>query len=121
MKETGKYCKAYAIDSLKDFGGWTESLTTAAADERPSGSQRGGEYVFIHEDYTVTRSIFLNEEVLFNQVTSEWVEFCKTKLRFEIPAFKSSAPPSGPGAKIAVQQPTTKKDLPSAGADKLSS
>ena len=41
--------------------------------------------MFLHEDYTVTESMWHNENVIFNQVTPEWKQFCTNQLRFRIP------------------------------------
>ena len=41
--------------------------------------------VFLHEDYTVTQSIWSNENVIYNDVTPEWQNFCNTVLEFKVP------------------------------------
>ena len=42
--------------------------------------------VYIHQDYTVTQSMWHDENVLFNEVTSDWKEFCKKELNFKVPS-----------------------------------
>jgi len=41
--------------------------------------------VFLHGDYSVTRSIWSNEDVVFDKVTEDWKNFCKSELRFAVP------------------------------------
>jgi len=102
MKKMGRYCKAYPIEALKRFGGWTESLELPSrgdigagekhdenqADKKEDDALRN--YLFIQEDYTVTRDIFINEEVVLAEVTPEWAEFCRQELHFEVPSFEDA-------------------------------
>ena len=71
-----KYCKAYHMKDFRQFAGWTESGVDELGDD---------DVVFLHEDYTVTRSIWSNENVIFNSVTPEWHDFCNTVLAFRVP------------------------------------
>ena len=41
--------------------------------------------MYVHQDLTVTRSMWHGEDVLLNEVTPAWRAFCETTLRFEIP------------------------------------
>ena len=41
--------------------------------------------VFIHQDFTVTESMWQGENVIFNSVTPEWKEFCAGALAFKVP------------------------------------
>jgi len=41
--------------------------------------------VFLHQDLTVTSSMWHNEDVVFDNVTPEWQEFCHTVLNFRVP------------------------------------
>lgn len=101
MKKMGKYCKAYPIETLKRFGGWTDSLELPSRTDVGGGEKQDNNegdkdkkdelalrnYVFIQEDYTVTRDIFIDEEVVLAEVTPEWTEFCRQELHFEVPSF----------------------------------
>lgn len=88
-----KYCKAYHLSDLRQFPNWTESkINWKEKDDDGAGSKPGHEsvlsedqVVFIHQDYTVTESMWHNENVIFNQVTPEWVEFCTSSLGFKVP------------------------------------
>lgn len=74
-----KYCMAYHLGDLRRYPAWTENQTAepqALADD---------EVIFLHEDYTVTKSIWSGEDVIFNNVTDQWKDFCNTELRFAVP------------------------------------
>ena len=46
---------------------------------------RDEDVVFIHEDYTVTKLMWHNENVIFNQVTPEWRDFCANVIGLKVP------------------------------------
>lgn len=87
MSKMGRYCKAYPIDRLQAFDGWPPNTQPAEND-----------YLFVQEDLTVTKGIFLEEDVVFDQVTPEWGDFCKNTLGFEIPADVADAGEKAAGA-----------------------
>ena len=94
MKKMGKYCKAYYLSKLRQYSGWTEHRENA----RPKKEQVDGKEVevqreltdedilYLQEDFTVTDGIFMEENVIFDAVTPEWLAFCKETLAFELPA-----------------------------------
>lgn len=69
-----KYCTAYHLGDLRRYASWTE--TQQLADE---------DVVFLHQDYTVTKSIWTGEDVIFDNVTDQWKDFCNNELRFAVP------------------------------------
>jgi uncharacterized protein len=73
-----QYSKAYRLHDLRQFPNWEEQRI-----EDSSGDE--DEVVFLHHDYTVSRSIWSNENVVFNNVTPEWKEFCNSVLEFRVP------------------------------------
>jgi uncharacterized protein len=82
-----KYCKAYHMSDFRQFAGWSESRinwkkTANESDDKQLGDD---DVVFLHEDYTVTLSIWSNENVIYNDVTPEWQDFCNTVLGFKVP------------------------------------
>jgi hypothetical protein len=85
MANMGSYCKAYPIERFREFGGWIEKMPCAADPELEDGR-----YLFLQENLVVTDGIFIDEKVVFDQVTPEWEAFCKDKLGFEVPDFCSS-------------------------------
>jgi hypothetical protein len=82
MAEMGVYCKAYPVSALAGFEGWQPKLAV-----EPERLESGEElaYAFIQQDYTVTRGVFLGEDVVFDDITPEWRAFCETTLAFEVP------------------------------------
>ncbi len=93
MGTMGRYCKAYALKSLREFNGWTETAKNARKEKKQvNGKEVEAEreltdnsYVYLQENFVVTDGIFQDENILFNNVTDEWIEFCKNTLKFELP------------------------------------
>jgi len=85
VRQPRKYCKAYHVKDFRQFAGWSESRINwkKSADEAEEFGD--DDVVFLHEDYTVTLSIWSNENVIFNNVTPEWQDFCNTSLGFKVP------------------------------------
>lgn len=88
------YCRAYHLSDFRRFPGWAENKShpqpnsgngNGAASKNGEHEFTGDEIVFLHQDYTVTKSMWHDEDVIFNQVTPEWSEFCATKLDFKVP------------------------------------
>lgn len=71
------YAKGYLLGDLRKFSGWRE--------ERTSPELSDNEVVFLHQDFTVTQLIWPGENVVFNQDTPEWREFCSQQLQFKVP------------------------------------
>jgi hypothetical protein len=93
MKEIGSYCKAYTVRDYRSYPGWSEDLGTGKVEshaaEAESNSAPGlsdDDILYLQENFTVTRGIYLNEDVIFDKVTPEWIEFCKSSLNFSLPA-----------------------------------
>lgn len=88
MSTLGKYCRAYPLCQLRQFPGWVERADGA----RKIRTEVDGEiieklrvltdedYVYVHINYTVTDGIFIDENVIFSDVTPEWIEFCQKVL-----------------------------------------
>ena len=90
---TCSYCRSYHLSELRSFEGWAEATPSktagTAGGDSPVGSDVWPLYdesiVYLHQDLTVTRSMWQGEGVLFDEVTSEWREFCENTLGFCIP------------------------------------
>lgn len=95
MSVIGKYCKAYLVRRLREFNGWSggaRNVKKAKADGEDAFVERAFEdddILYLQENYTVTGGIFIDEYVVFDDVTHAWIEFCETGLKFEVPAYES--------------------------------
>ncbi|NMG11729.1 hypothetical protein DP117_34725, partial [Brasilonema sp. UFV-L1] len=47
------------------------------------------DFLYLQENYVVTDGIFKDENIIFDNVTPEWKEFCDKTLAFEIPVYES--------------------------------
>lgn len=94
MTRLGKVCKAYPLYQFRQFPGWKE----AAHNARKIWKEIDGEtqevtrelaetdYLYLQEDFTVTDGIFIGENVIFSDITPEWIEFCRITLAFQATA-----------------------------------
>jgi ankyrin repeat protein len=90
VRQPRKYCRAYYLKDLRTFPEWHESrIDWKEKKENGNGGADEGftddRMVFIHQDLTVTESVWHNENVIFNNVNSEWEEFCANSLKFKVP------------------------------------
>ncbi|HHP7244066.1 MAG TPA: hypothetical protein ACFE0H_05195 [Elainellaceae cyanobacterium] len=97
MATMGKYCKAYPIKRLREFSQWTErSENTRTEKQDIDGTEvevnrilTEEDFLYLQENYVVTDGIFKDENIIFDQVTPEWKDFCHIVLGFEIPDYAS--------------------------------
>jgi uncharacterized protein len=80
-----QYCKAYQLADLRRFPGWREDQTGRKAKKEGEEGLRDDSIVYLHQDYSVTESIWSNENVIFNDDSDEWKAFCTSTLNFSIP------------------------------------
>ena len=88
-----QYAKAYALRDLRAFDGWAEDKINWKENGHAGQNGDGGggdgladdDVVFLHQDFTVSRSIWRDENIIFNQVTPEWRNFCENVLQFKVP------------------------------------
>lgn len=108
MSSLGKFCKAYPLEKFRQFSGWKENAQNARKifkeiDGETQEVQRelaGTDYLYLQENFTVTDGIFLGENVIFDDVTPEWIEFCRNTLAFQgAPEPQSSDPSQTPNSK----------------------
>jgi hypothetical protein len=96
MAEMGKYCKAYLLKDLRAFSGWTEKSENARKETKEEDGQEvevtreltDDAIVYVQENYVVTDDIFKDENIIFDDVTPEWIEYCQQSLKFEIPEYE---------------------------------
>ncbi len=90
MAIVGKFCKAYPLQKFREFPGWKEDAHNARKVWKEiDGETREVErelketdYFYLQDNFTVTDGIFMGENVIFSDVTPEWMEFCRTALAF---------------------------------------
>jgi hypothetical protein len=85
-----EYCKAYYLRDLRQYPALTESRINWKDDQEGGDSGGDGPFpedklVFIHQDFTVTESMWHDENVIFNTVDEGWQEFCLNTLKFKVP------------------------------------
>jgi hypothetical protein len=111
MAEMGRYCKAYPVEKFREFGGWKENLQNlrgekpqgqvkrkgpqnGAQDEAPQAeTQRtlaAEDHLYLQENFVVTDGVFIDEHIIFDDVTPEWIDFCENTLGFEVPSYEST-------------------------------
>ena len=84
----GRYCKAYRLGELRGYSGWRHDprrarpASPAAGPDLHPRSLDDESIVYLQEDHTVTDGIFLAEHLLFDAVTPDWIDFCRTRLGF---------------------------------------
>jgi len=70
------YCKAYQVESLKGFSGWSGAEVEGLADD---------DVCYVWEDFVLTRSCLDEERKPLIEVTDAWKEFCTDTLNFAVP------------------------------------
>jgi len=81
LSDLRPYCTAYPVAELRKFPGWPASVEALSSIE-PDGDDA---VVFLHRDLTVTGCIWPGVDVVFDEVTHEWRDFCDRVLGFRPP------------------------------------
>lgn len=74
QKPIRPYCKAYPVKALESFDHWNTQQTVVE-----------DSVVYLHQDFTVTRSMWHGEDVLFDQISEAWQSYCRDQLKFHVP------------------------------------
>ena len=113
MAEMGRYCRAYTVERFREFSGWKENLQNLRSEKpqgriKRKGPQSGAreeetppqaetqrtlaaeDHLYLQENFVVTDGIFIDENIIFDDVTPEWIDFCKDTLGFEVPSYESA-------------------------------
>ena len=93
MATMGRYCKAYAVARYREFSGWSENpenarkekITVDGKEVEAPRELTATDYLYLHENYTVSDGIYADQNLIFSETTPEWIEFCRETLRFETP------------------------------------
>ena len=88
MTTLGVHCRAYPLSRLRQFAGWIEKTeNTRRITKEVNGELvevprqlTDADYVYLHTNFTVTDGIFIDENIIFDDVTPEWIEFCRNVL-----------------------------------------
>jgi hypothetical protein len=101
--EMGRYCKAYPIEAFTKYARWPADVAAPVPTE---GEEEAADYYFLQENYTVTRGVFLDCDVIFAEDTPEWRQYCTDVLQFEIPsdipdAVSADSPQDAPSAAVS--------------------
>ncbi|MGF1523403.1 MAG: hypothetical protein ACFBSF_13900 [Leptolyngbyaceae cyanobacterium] len=97
MAVMGNYCKAYSLKQLRQFHQWSEKVENASQEQQvidgktveTTRSLTDDDFVYLHANYVVTDGIFMDENILFENISPEWKDFCNYTLKFEIPTYES--------------------------------
>ncbi|MEM1173029.1 MAG: hypothetical protein AAGJ08_29180, partial [Cyanobacteria bacterium P01_H01_bin.35] len=84
MATMGKYCKAYLIKNLRQFEQWTENSENTRKEKQEIDGKEveveraltDDDFLYLQENYIVTDGIYKDENIIFDNVTPEWKEFC---------------------------------------------
>jgi hypothetical protein len=96
MATMGKYCKAYSLKKLRQFSQWTECVENSKKEKKQIDGKEveinreltDEDFLYLQETYVVTDGIFQDGNIIFDNVTFEWQEFCRNTLLFDIPVDK---------------------------------
>ncbi|HEX2268323.1 MAG TPA: hypothetical protein VHH35_02240 [Pyrinomonadaceae bacterium] len=99
MAKKGRYCKAYPISRFREYKNWSENTQNLRKEVREIDGQKvevqrelsDSDFFYLQEDLVVTDDIFIDENIVFADVTPEWIEFCKNTLKFEVPVYETAA------------------------------
>lgn len=64
------------------------------------------EYLYLQENFTVTDSIFLDENIIFSDVTPAWIDYCRNVLKAPFPTAVN-------GSRVQQEQHPTEKPVES--------
>ena len=81
-----RYCRVYPLSELRRFPQWSENKLNLTNPEPQIATEESDGIAFLHQDFTVTLSMWPGENVIFNDVTADWQEFCIRELGFKIPS-----------------------------------
>ncbi len=83
----GKYCKALPLTMLRQFPDWTENAENTRKENDVPRALTDSDFLYLHENFVVTDGIFVDENVIFDRISPEWIEYCKRDLQFELPEY----------------------------------
>jgi len=90
------YCKAYSLARLRQYPNWKELSENTRKEKNADNGQdvavprklSENDYLYLHDNFVVTDGIFEDQNIIFNDITPEWEQFCKDVLQFKIPDYR---------------------------------
>ncbi len=106
MAKMGSYCKAYPVEMFRAFSGWEENLQNLRKEKKEIDGKEVEErrelsendHFYLQENLVVTDGIFIDENIIFDNITPEWEAYCKDDLKFEVPDYEAARAAAGAGA-----------------------
>jgi hypothetical protein len=103
MTKMGRYCKAFPVTRFREFSDWSENLQNLRKEKRVIDGREveaprelhDDDFFYLQENFIVTDGVFIDENIIFDQLTSEWIDFCKNTLAFEVPAYEERSAQPG--------------------------
>ncbi len=93
MTTLGKYSKALPLKRFREFAGWKENAENVRKIRKKvdgtvvevARELDESDYLYLHENFHVTDGIFYDENIIFSDVSSAWIDFCENVLGIKFP------------------------------------
>ncbi|MCC5667063.1 hypothetical protein LC653_25035 [Nostoc sp. CHAB 5784] len=92
MATIGKYCKAYLVKQFRQYPQWREKTENIRPQKEVVDNREltDEDILYLQENYIVTDGIFQDENIIFDDITPEWQDFCHQTLKFELPVYETA-------------------------------
>lgn len=98
MAKMGSYCKAYPVEMFRAFSGWEENAENLRKEKKEIDGKEVEErrelsendHFYLQENLVVTDGIFIDENIIFDNLTPEWEAYCKDELKFQVPDYETA-------------------------------
>ena len=92
MATIGKYCKAFLVNQFRQYPQWREQTENIRPQKQVIDNREltDEDILYLQENYIVTNGIFQDENIIFDDITPEWQEFCHQTLKFELPVYETA-------------------------------
>ena len=98
MAKMGSYCKAYPVEMFRAFSGWEENAQNLRKEKKEvDGTEleerrelSENDHFYLQENLVVTDGIFIDENIIFDNITPEWEAYCKDELKFQVPDYETA-------------------------------
>ena len=98
MAKMGSYCKAYPVEMFRAFSGWEENHQNLRKEKKEVDGKEVEEqrelsendHFYLQENFVVTDGIFIDENIIFDNITPEWEAYCKDNLKFQVSDYETA-------------------------------